>query len=360
MTAWRNFLGRRLGNLFWVMALGLLLTACGDDGGSSNRAASGAEGTTSCTRPDDLEQTQLTFIQEWLPWAAYAPEWAALENGHYADEGLDVEIIAPADGSDPVRLVATGKAEFGISNQLNVIDAVEEDIPIISVGATLRQLTEGLFFKPDADIDAPEDLRGKTLGVNPFPNALAFTKTLLASGGLTEEDVKIVDPGFSANQLVLSDRVAAGYGFPYYEGTLYRMQTGEEPGWLMWTDYGVPNVYQQVLIANPGWLAENPCTARAFLRATARGLDDFLEDPEKITPVMAERNEIVPLDAQNQMAHDVASNWTDDVSEAHGTFFQDTMKWELGQQYLLENDLIETEGDLESYFTNEYLEPSGG
>jgi len=37
--------------------------------------------------------------------------YVALENGYYKEEGLDVKIIEPAEGSTPV-LVATGKGDL--------------------------------------------------------------------------------------------------------------------------------------------------------------------------------------------------------------------------------------------------------
>ncbi|HYM49870.1 MAG TPA: ABC transporter substrate-binding protein [Candidatus Limnocylindrales bacterium] len=334
-----------------MAALGPMLAACGQ-----NATTSGAS-PSACGASAKPEQTNVTFAQEWLPWAAYAPEWTAQEHGYYKAEGLNVNIITPASGSDPVRLVGTGKAEFGVTQPATVIVAAgKQGLPIESVGATLRREADGLFYNPDSGIKSPQDLKGKTIGVNPIPNALAFTNTLLASAGLTKNDVKIVDPGFSATELVLTNKIAAGWGFVYFEGSIYKLQTGKAPGFLLWTDYGVPSMYQQVVIANTQWLPQHPCTAAAFMRATRKGLEDFLKNPQSITPVMTAHNQATTLVMQNQMAQDSAYNWTDNTTKAHGVFYQDLSVWTKAQQYMKDQGMIDTVIDPNKYFTNAYLD----
>jgi putative hydroxymethylpyrimidine transport system substrate-binding protein len=302
-----------------------------------------------------LEQTEITFIADWLPWAATGPMWSALENGYYADEGLTVRIIAPAEGSDPPKLVAAGKAEFAIGDVPVVIQARLEGIPIVAIGATFRELPNALFANPGSGIDGPEDLQGKTLAIPPFPDPLAYTHTMLASVGLTTDDVKIVDPGFGAMKLLLEEKVDVGHGFTFYEGTLYRLEAGERPIALKFTDYGVPAFYGQLIVANEDWLRNHPNTAGAFLRATIRGLEQFLKNPGQVTPLMAERNEVVPLRIQNAMAEDSLDAWTDEVTDVNGVFYQEEAVWAEAQQWMLDQGLIEQTLDPREYFTNEYL-----
>ena len=54
--------------------------------------------------------------------------YVALENGYYKEEGLDVKIIEPAEGSTPV-LVATGKGDLSSSYKEKNIK-----IPNIKIG----------------------------------------------------------------------------------------------------------------------------------------------------------------------------------------------------------------------------------
>ena len=54
---------------------------------------------------------KMTLLLDWFVNPDHAPIIVAREKGFFADQGLEVEVIAPADPSDPPKLVAAGKAE---------------------------------------------------------------------------------------------------------------------------------------------------------------------------------------------------------------------------------------------------------
>ena len=60
---------------------------------------------------------KLTLMLDWFINPDHAPLFVALEKGYFADEGIEVELIAPADPNDPPKLVAAGKADLAVSYQ---------------------------------------------------------------------------------------------------------------------------------------------------------------------------------------------------------------------------------------------------
>src|SRR4029077_7556637 len=50
--------------------------------------------------------TKITVIAEWLPWAAHAPVFAAIDQGFFAKHGLDVNYIGPPNAGDQMKFVA--------------------------------------------------------------------------------------------------------------------------------------------------------------------------------------------------------------------------------------------------------------
>src|SRR3546814_5825193 len=54
---------------------------------------------------------KLTLILDWFVNPDHGPIIVAQEQGYFAEAGLEVEVIAPADPSDPPKLVAAGKAD---------------------------------------------------------------------------------------------------------------------------------------------------------------------------------------------------------------------------------------------------------
>ncbi|MGH2966641.1 MAG: ABC transporter substrate-binding protein [Solirubrobacterales bacterium] len=284
--------------------------------------------------------------------------YAALEDGYYKDKGLNVTIRAPAGSADAATTVAANKAQFGISDVPAIIQAHAQGVPIVSVGATFRNLAQGLIYVKGSGIESPSDLDGKTIGVNPDPANEALADTILASANLSQDNVHYVDPGFGVVKLLRAGKIAAGEAYQDFEGAEYKVATGKEPGWLFGRDYGVPNYYNQILVANSDWVKDNPNTARAFLSATARGVLAFAQDPEKYTPILAKHDKFVPLDVQNAMASTAAPRLTDSVTDQDGVLWQQTQIWDQAQKWLLDQGVIHDSVDPGDYFTNDYVDPN--
>src|SRR4030042_251549 len=82
--------------------------------------------------------TPVVVLLDWFPNTNHTGLYVALDKGWYAEQGLDVQIIEPAEGSTLVQVVAAGQADFGISYQEEVSYARAEDLPILSLAAILQ------------------------------------------------------------------------------------------------------------------------------------------------------------------------------------------------------------------------------
>jgi putative hydroxymethylpyrimidine transport system substrate-binding protein len=328
--------------------LSLALAACGggSDGGSAAPDSSGGKkgGTT-----------KITFIGDWLPWTATAPMWEAVNKGFYKEAGLDVSIKNPANPNDPVKLVSTGGAQFGISYVPGVIAAQEKGIPVQAVGATIRPLTNGLFTDPAKNIKSPCDLKGKRVGLPVKPDNLAIAKTILASCKLTEKDVKVVDPGFAVNKLIDTGQLDAGWGVEPYEGALFTLKHGKDPSWLLGRQWGVPDFYWMLIVGNPEWMKSHPEETKGFLDATKKGIDSFLANPDANVAQLAKMNPSVNAEAQKAMADASMSMWKDAYTEKNGLLSQDTAVWEKAAAWMKNTGLVKQTKPVSEYFTNEYL-----
>ena len=77
---------------------------------------------------------KMTLLLDWFVNPDHAPIIVAREKGFFADQGLQVEVIAPADPSDPPKLIAAGKGDLAISYQPQIHLQVAEGLPLIRVG----------------------------------------------------------------------------------------------------------------------------------------------------------------------------------------------------------------------------------
>ena len=59
------------------------------------------------------EKIKITVVLDWTPNTNHTGIYVAKDLGYYEEEGLDVTIIQPGNGTSD-QLVASGKAQFGI------------------------------------------------------------------------------------------------------------------------------------------------------------------------------------------------------------------------------------------------------
>src|SRR5690606_39217269 len=107
---------------------------------------------------------KLTLILDWYVNPDHGPIIVAEKLGYFDAEGLDVEIIAPADASVPPKLVAAGQADLAISYQQQVHLDVHAGMPILRVGTLIDSPLNCLMVRDDGSINEIADLKGKKVG----------------------------------------------------------------------------------------------------------------------------------------------------------------------------------------------------
>lgn len=315
----------------------------------------GGAGAQSC--PGKPETNSIVLMADWLPvTVSQGPFWEAKISGYYAEEGLDVDIIAPANPADPIKLVARERVNFSLTYVPEVMISRDTGIPVISIATTLRKLVSGFMSLEETGLSHPRDLKGKTIGTGPKLDAQAFLDTLLDTGGLTRKDVKVVDPGFAHIPLTLEKKVDATHALTYFEQALADVvleQQGKPPVRFMhYTDFGVPQFYYQLIVANERWTQRNPNATCAFLKASMRGHADWIEGGETSLQYVVKANDIFS-EAEHKLTYDLS--YKDWVGPAGELFVQEVGPWRTAQDWAMEYKLITVGSDPESYFTNEYL-----
>ncbi|NBB70165.1 MAG: ABC transporter substrate-binding protein, partial [Alphaproteobacteria bacterium] len=119
-------------------------------------------------------QEPLTVMLDWFVNPDHAPLVIARERGYFADAGLEVELIAPADPNDPPKLVAAGRADLAISYQPQLHVQVHEGLPLVRIGTLVATPLNSLVVLADGPIDELADLEGRKVGysVGGFEDAL--------------------------------------------------------------------------------------------------------------------------------------------------------------------------------------------
>ncbi len=93
-------------------------------------------------RQDEKGLQKVSITLDWTPNTNHTGIYVAKELGYFKEQGLEVDILQPGQNITD-QIVATGKSEFGVSYQENVIRARSENIPLVSIAAVIQHNTSG-------------------------------------------------------------------------------------------------------------------------------------------------------------------------------------------------------------------------
>ena len=293
-------------------------------------------------RAQDQALEPLTVALDWYPNANHAGLFLALERGYYAEEGLAPEFYTPSDPATVLQTVGAGRDAFGISYQTDVLLARAAGVPVVSVLALVQQPLQGIMVLAESGITRPADLAGKTVGYPGIPSQEAFLATMLASDGLTTDDVELINIGFDLIPALASGRVDASLGAFWTHEPIIAEQEGYPTTMLKVDDWGVPSYYELVLAAGEATLADRPELVERFLRATRRGYDDAIADPAAAIAALRAASPDLDVPVEEEGIALLLPAWTaGDVP--FGT--QTANRWRDYAAWMVENDLIPADLD---------------
>lgn len=269
-----------------------VLSGCGKSEAKETAAAS-AETTEAKENTETKEETagesaaeekgdlrQIDVVLDWYPNAIHTFIYTAIERGYYAEEGLDVKVRFPANANDALALVAAGKADIGMYYQQDVIQAVaNQGTKIKSIGAIVQSPLSVVLSLKDKNITSPSDLVGKTVGYGGTALSESIVKGMMEYVGADASDVNLIDVGFDLMSSMTTGNVDATIGCLVNHEVPQLENEGFEVNYFMVNGYGIPNYYEEVFLANNTMIEQEPEVLEGFLRASAKGFEDFKKDP---------------------------------------------------------------------------------
>ena len=310
-------------------------------------------GLTACG--GDREQT-VTVVLDWTPNTNHTGIYVALANGYFEEAGLDVQVVQPPeDGA--VTLVASGKAQFGVSFQDSLAPAFAGDspMPVTAVAAIIQHNTSGIVSRAGEGMDTPRGLEGRKYATWDLDVEKATIRDVMAADGgnfdLVELIPSTVTDEVSALQSGSVDAIWIFYG---WAGVACEV-AGLDTDYFEFADIDpVFDYYTPVLIGSNAWLEENPDAARAFLAALSKGYTYAAEHPAEAADILMEAapelkaNSALVYASQEYLAGEYiadAARWGEFDGERWAAFFN----------WLNENDLMEQKLDPDFGYTNDYL-----
>ena len=247
--------------------------------------AVGCGGSEPAAENNDLED--FSIVLDWYPNAIHSFLYVAQEKGYFAEEGLNLVVNFPANTNDGISLPAAGKADLGMYYlQDAILTAVEEDVPIVSVGAVAQESLNVVISLKESGIDGAEDLEGKKIGYAGTVLSEEQIKSMLEHVGLEADSCEFVDVGFDLLTATTTGQVDATIGNMVNHEVPQLEEEGIEINYFFPTDFGVPEVYELVFLAGQDAVDNNPEKLQKFLRAAKKGFEFTKENPEEALQIL--------------------------------------------------------------------------
>lgn len=294
----------------------------------------------------------VTVILDYVANTNHTGMYVALDQGYYAEAGLNVSIIEPTEGAT-ATLIAVGKGDFGVSYQEDVTMALAsaDPLPIRAIATVIQHNTSGFATYAGKGIASPADFEGKTYAGWGGPGEEAVLRAVMKRAGAD----------FSKLNMVISD----GSGFAALQNQADIMWFFE--GWdnvkCALADFPIDymelrqlderlDYYTPVLITSERMISEKPETVRAFLAATARGYAFAEQNPEQSAAILQKYAPDYSLDMLTMSQTYLSAKYSEDAPR-WGEMKDEV--WDGYTELLMEYGVIDRAIPAGACYTNEFL-----
>ncbi len=222
---------------------------------------------------------KLTVMLDWFVNPDHATLFVARERGYFAERGLEVELIAPADPNDPPKLVAAGKADLAVSYQPQLHLQVAQGLPLKRIATLVATPLSSLVVLADGPVAKIADLKGRKVGYSVGGFEDAVLGAMLKANGLGLKDVELVNVNFSLSPSLISGQVDAVIG-AYRNFELNQMDIVGRPGRAFYVEEeGVPAYDELIVVAHKDRLGD--ARLAAFDGALEAGVQYLVNHPKE-------------------------------------------------------------------------------
>ena len=248
------------------------------------------------------KETPVRFALDWRFEGPAAPFFVAIDKGYYKAEGLNVSIDPGSGSVEGINRVASGAYEVGFADINSLVKYRDNprNLPVKAVMMVYDTPAFSIVSLKKNGIAKPKDLEGKVLGAPAPDGAYAQWPIFVQANKIDASKVKIENIGFPVREPMLAQgKVDAitGFWFSSYMNLKANGVKGDDIVVLHMRDYGV-DLYGNVIIANPDVMRLQPKVVSGFVRATIRGIQDTLANPEAAIDSLMKRNPIAKRDVE--------------------------------------------------------------
>lgn len=339
------------------VAAALVLSGCASGGSTGDSTASSSG-----------ELTPITLQLQWVAQAQFAGYYAAVAQGYYKKEGLNVTIKEAGTTTVPIDVLAAGDADYAISWVPKVLGSIEQGTKVTDVAQIFeRSGTTQISFK-DKGITSAADLKGKKVGSWGYGNQWELFAGMQKAGIDTTSQISLVQQAFDMNGFLAGD-IDAAQAMTYNEyaqvletvnpatGKLYQPS---DLNVINWNDEGTA-MLQDAIWADADKLANDKTYASntvKFIKASIEGWIYARDHPQEASDIVLKAGPTLGASHQLWQTNEVNKLiWpsTGGIGAIQKKAWDQTVKIALGTKDDTGSTIITTEPPATAY-SNKYVD----
>jgi NitT/TauT family transport system substrate-binding protein len=309
-----------------------------------------ASGLLAACKTPVPEPDKVSVRLKWLHMVQFAGLYVAQQEGYYADANLEVT-LDPVDFEQQVAVdkVLAGENDFGIAAAEELVIARSEGKPVRALAVIFRISADVFLVTPESGIKSPHDFIGQKVAISSGAAKILYA-AMMDRLGLDRSQVEEIPVAtWDLWECWETAPVCPNYAT---NGPVILRLAGEDFVLIWPGDYGV-SWYGDVLFTTDQMMAEQPEVVERFVQATLRGWQQAVEQPDLAVKATLAYDD--QLDETFQSEAMLAAVPLIDTGGAP-IGWMDAPVWQGIHDTLLEQGLISSPVDLDSVYTNEFME----
>jgi NitT/TauT family transport system substrate-binding protein len=214
---------------------------------------------------------KITFLTSWFAQAEHGGFYQAKATGLYEKAGLDVVLKMGGPQINGMQLLLGGETDVMMGYDLQVLKALEQGLPVITIATSFQYDLQGMMTHPD--VNSLADLKDKTILVA-TPGRSTWWPWLKAKYKYTEEQTR---PYTFNLQPFFADKNLVQQAYPTSEPFAAK-QAGIPAKYFLFADYGYPP-YGTTMVATQPFVDKHPDAVARFVKASLEGWRSYLHNP---------------------------------------------------------------------------------
>ena len=217
----------------------------------------------------------VTLQLKWTHAFQFAGYYAAIEKGFYEQAGLSVNLLEAAPGTEPVKIVVDGKADFGVGASSLLLER-QAGVPVVALAVIFQHSPLVLVARQNRPLQSVHDLKGKRVM---FEAQSSELKAYLRQEGIDDAALQALPHSFNTRDLI-EGRVDGMTAYSTNElfdldnaGFAYQTYSPRAVG----IDF-----YGDNLFTTERQIKENPARVAAFRTASLKGWQYAMAHPDEI------------------------------------------------------------------------------